>query len=1569
MKKIILFFILVFFLIGSVNATLEGAVFGFGKDMGMSYLSSQNPALGQAISFAMCPQCAVTGQAMSALNEVIPGSSEILNAIQSPEAYVMNQAKQEALTEIYKQLEPEEQATLSNVLNMQPYIEEAFETNPNAPKEQQKGSVEIAENGDTIIKDGEGNIFATIPPGFEAVENKDQFVLINKNAKEDSVLEIKGYKIQADKDSQISFSEKEGIQTINLESGDIQAGDTKILGVEDATIQLNEENQVQFAEFTSKKGGDYVFSYAEKEYEFKAKTGAKILFNPGKYGYGEIKGENTEISFDGNTLDADKFDLFFTGDKVDSFTATSKGRIKFDYEDYEFSSDYGLIMKFDGSEIDTMGVSVHNNEDGLRFNAKGKVKIIKKDKLSYEGTSEDAHVDYFPERNIFDVKSGDSILKNRKREILVKDGQEVILSKDMLNDDSEAQSFGVIVNKKGKEIIHAIDEIDGKLSVIVSKDGKSNLNILPLSKFEGSVSKRIRELKYTKVNSAVGDLQKDLNILIESKAPKKDIDLMELMIIETENMIELSEGDIDNAILSLDNYLYTKDSETGEKIRIPRDLESEFNAKKSLGKLYKEKGEIKEAIKQYESIIRTANTEQNRDKYDEVDFASRFNLGDLYLEDKNYKQARWAYSSMSGDNNIDSISKYGIARVDLISGEKPIEDILKTLDKSLVDNPNNRQAKELKKTLEGDFVLKETIKGLSRQRTQASENFNEYLLGDIDADDGYFSILWKETARGISRGMDIDPITGELTGTSKKLFVEFEGVTQEIDQQQMGVIAMRKLLKEGEVDSIDYFSDKEYFVDVPEFGRMWSATPQQVELRERSLLNKIGNAYSINPDSEEAKGIYYSILYAKDNQDIKLLMDKEYGGANQFARGNYVDLSGLEPGLKNKILSGMDVKNMLAFFGPAATIKVGGKTMSVSKWLLGGARAGVAANYGDEALRYGDDIFGYGDDIISYSDDVARNTIKTTNGALNTFQLAANKFPKSARVLSLIGEEVAESGVGSAVGMINPELGLFTEMLVSRGQVFDFANNILSKGTRSGINTGLRRARVLITESDDVLAIEVANHKQFRALAHELIPNSKQAQQVIDGKDFIINKNGKNIFVYVNPLEDIDETAKKVLKGESTYFEGYTVKGVTKEEISKMPKEWQEVYAESAGVHFGAKKEIHVNLDMYNKLDISEGAKQATIRSTIAHEFFHSKFDALPEIEKKVIIDSFVDHPDFSRMKKVFLEVRPGYKDYSNEKLVNEFIAHAGERKYRSAAGCEAVGYCDLYENFLKSIETEHIARFEIPGSIDIPGKGNSKIIATISSEQIYDAGHRDLKNYLEVSQDLTIDATRAARIRALSNTKRKEFLELADKEELYIYPVNRYGAEVDQAQLFNRKNPDIAKVYKTSDDIGAIDNPIQLKTYKQVKEANVGKVFDLDSHLHDGKFIVNNKPAGLTEGETYIWTIDQNGNFNIGFRAEEGSDLYKFKYLESSSPKSQILSHAVLAEGEPVFGAGEVVFKNGKVLEVNAHSGHYVNYVGSIEFNRNSVYAFQRYASLKGLEFDKNAILNIDPPIKVASQ
>tara|TARA_Y100000310_G_scaffold343130_1_gene449361 strand:+ start:348 stop:1910 length:1563 start_codon:yes stop_codon:yes gene_type:complete len=519
MKKYIVLLFVMVFLVGTVNATLEGAAFGFAKDMGMSYLSSQNPALGQALSFAMCPECAIENQAMSSLNQVLPGTSQIYGFVQNPEGAALAMAKQNALKALKEKLKPEEQAALDNILKIKPYMEEAFEVNPNAPANQQKGSVEIAENGDTIIKDGEGEVFAVIPPGFEAVENKDGFILINKNAKEDSILEIKGYKIQAEKDSQISFSEKENIQTINLESGNIQIGDTTLPGIGNASIQLNKENQIQFAEFTSEKGGTYEFSHNEQNFTFQAKEGGKVLFNPKD---GIVQGENTEFSLEGQSLDAQSFQgrLDREGNFIE--LKLSKGTFKDNKRGLKYSSEQekDFSIYFDGRDISNKENAISIFDEENRVDAKGFVKIKKPGKLSYTGESQEAFVNYHINSNLFEMQEGDAVIKNgfftrggdeeAKQIINIKNGGEkVFLVRQNLDSRIETESFS-IKSKDGKEYI--IDE-KGRLptDVVLDKDGRTKATLLQPSLYENAVNEGVRTDKEIK------EMRTNLRDLIDSE--------------------------------------------------------------------------------------------------------------------------------------------------------------------------------------------------------------------------------------------------------------------------------------------------------------------------------------------------------------------------------------------------------------------------------------------------------------------------------------------------------------------------------------------------------------------------------------------------------------------------------------------------------------------------------------------------------------------------------------------------------------------------------------------------------------------------------------------------------------------------------------------------------------------------------------------------------------------------------------------------------------------------------------------------------------------------------------------
>ena len=1106
-RKCLIIFVIIF-LVGGVNATLEGAAFGFAKDMGMNYLSSQNPAVGQAISFAMCPQCAATGQAMSALNQVLPGSSEILNAIQSPEAYVMNKAKQEALTAISEQLDPEEQAILSNIEKVKPYIEEAFEVNPNAPKEQQKGSIEIAENGDTILKDGEGNIFATIPQGFEAVENKDEFILVNKNAKDDAILELKGNKIQLDKDSKFSFSEKEGVQIINIEAGNIQIGETTLTEVENAEININKENQIEFAEFTSKDGGDYIFDYAEKQFNFKAKQGGKIIFNPKE---NLVEGENTELILEGQSIESQKFQGIL--DKNGNFIELrlAKGNFKDDDKGLEYSSEEDFSIYFDGRDISKKGNAISISENSV--DGKGFVKILKPDKLSYLGESQNALVSYDLEENLFDMKTGDAVIKNKKHVINVREGKASIDVQNLASEklkDIEAEGFRVRTQKDGEKILTTIDEKGGLLTMSVGKEGdKPKTTVMQLSTYEKAIKEGIENLPEKRIQESIDEIKTELKKLEKNPAENKDkIDTLELVLAESENMQSISDGDVGRAITRIENYL-----------KEPRALDAEFEAKLSLAEMYANSGEKDKAIEMYRSSLSEKYFREGIN-----DSPARLSLAGLYLEEKDYKNARWAFSSLGGSessNEMKSISKFGEAYVDLISGNSELEKTFQKLDESLELDSENMDARNLKKNLEQEF-LKSVNKGLNQQREAASEAFNEYLLGDIDSDDGYLSILWKETARGISLGMDVDQHYGTIKGTSEKLFIEYEGVTHEIDQQQMGTIAMQKLLRDGEVDSMSYFSDENSFYDDPDLGRMWIETPEQVKLRKQSLLRRIGNSYNTDPNSDKAQGVYLSILYAKDNPDIKQLIDKTYT-YNSLQGGDYVDISGLDGGLGNELLSGLDVKNVLLFAGPMATVK--GTT--VAQWGVKGIKA----------------IPGLGGAVEG------GGALKTTIGGARIMQKAAQTFPKLSSSVNFIGAEVLESGVGFLAERVVPGIGLPVEVLVGHSQAFDIAQEIGESIVKKG---AIKQGKTFVTDNGEFIQSLIVKD----ADSYASFLKNKQVRQIEGG---LVEINGKRTFLMA------EDPSKYGLHGTDTI----ALKGILEERGLIPVRELRENLAEGEAVFSG----------------------------------------------------------------------------------------------------------------------------------------------------------------------------------------------------------------------------------------------------------------------------------------------------------------------------------------------------------------------------------------------------------------
>lgn len=1365
--------------------------------------------------------------------------------------------------------------------------------------EQQKENVEIDDNGNTIIKNENGEVFATIPKGFEVVESEDSFILVNKNAKADAVLELKGNRIQLDKDSQISFSEKNGESLIQIESGSIEIGETLVQGVQNANIKINEDNQIDFAEFSSREGGEYNFNYNEKDFKFNAEKGGKVLFNPKE---NILSGENVELNLDNQLIKAESFQAGFDGENIDSVKL--KGGV---YEDkrrnLEYSSDEEFSVYLDGRRIDNEdnAISVLSQEDETHIYGKGSVKILNNDKLSYTGESPDALVDYYVEDNSFDIKKGDAVLKNNNRIVNVKQGSVFLNKKHSDSNGDEAESFRVKTYKDGEEFENIIDEKGGQLTIASSKNGETKAVVVSFDNYE----------KYTNnlVDKVIGDrsiedAEEYLNELkLDGKTSKADLDLAELAILEQKNMNSLKNVNVfslDESITRLEDYLEE-----------PRDVQSEYNAKLSLAELYKESGDVNAAEGYYKQII--------KERFSDLDDSqARLGLADIYLERKDYKNAKWAFVSLDGSESdeIKSISEFGKSYSDLLAGGRSTEQILTGLDKSLELNPNNEQARKLKTQVELN-TLKQIDKGINEQMVKFTEGYHDTVLGDIESDDGYFSILGGETARGIGIGM----------GSASSVSSEYRQKTGIGDLQRDAGFAMQKLLSEGEFSSVSEINDyiNQIKSNVPEspfvLGLADSKEDVEAYFEEASFAgqdfrNKIARAYNKDPNSEfvieKAIAIDYALnLPSLKNSDFQKLANKGYYN-NQFQLGDYMDPGNLEPGFLNELESGMDLKNAILFTGLGATVK--GTTI---------------AQWGGKVIRA---IPGVGKTVEGF------NVAKTTVGASNSFNLLRNS-PKLNKVTSFVGGEVVESITGGVVEKFLPGWGLPTEVLLGHSQVAEMAEAITKE---VGVKAG---TKVLFTEGmDPIYGLEFSNTKEFRKFVSENVPKSEQIK-VAFASDFIYEINGKKFLAYPNQLGEVLEAGEQIIKGESTYLQNYQVRSMTDAESNLF---------NSAGAHVGSENLILVDAKKINELDLDQASKEAYIKGVVAHEFFHSKFKSLPEIQKDAIYDSFIDHPNWAKTKETFLQERKLYGSRSDKQLVNEILAHAGERKYRVATDCESIGYCDAYETLLTDVETSVLARFEAPEFIE------GKVNQVVDIEELLELQSKQIEMQAQAAASITESISTPVKVRADAKVSQEKFLNLAEDEKLTIYPMNARAAELDNSQLFMREDSKIARIYDPTNP-QAIHQKIPLTTYKGWKEdANIGRVFDLDSHLKEGKFMLYDNPA---DGK-YIWTIDKDGGFNIGLRSED--EFTKYRYAEKSSSESKTLPHTVLAEGKPVFGAGEVVFKDGKVLKVNAISGHYVDKLGSIEFNKNSVNAFKTYSEIKGLEFDSNIEFDITSPKKV---
>jgi hypothetical protein len=664
------------------------------------------------------------------------------------------------------------------------------------------------------------------------------------------------------------------LQIETVGKGDLEIQGTELKGISNGNIFINADNEINFAEFTSVDGGLYEFNYQGEMYSFNVQEGGKILFDPEN---GKIIGEKGKLEIYDSILEGDNFEINFEDDLLKDIKLSGGG--KFLFGDKEFSSNEEFSVFLDGRDIENFeghAISISDNE----YQMKGEVSL--KDDFNYLGLDESVYTRFNDESNLFEVQHGNSEIDNNKHKILVKDGK-VLLSKENLFSDNEAESFTVSYKGEDDETRIFLDEIKGELQAYAIKEGEETaVAVIPLEVFQSEVKNELFE----NPNEIVEQAERYLEQRLIDGASKDEIEEIELGIIAAKNLESNTYGMYDESERRLMEFLENEDL----------DETSKGLAYLSLAEIKKVKGEeldsgdlisqfeYDSSIRYYEEAI--TNLEINSDEY----INAQLGLSEIYLKfnDANsLDRANIIGNEIINDPNIKDEFK-SRAYVDLSLGSIKsgrAAESLRLADKALERVPSNEALIQYRENLR-DSMFNNIGEAISGEIALLEEKSNDRIFTDDN----------------IVKNLLLTPPTQRIRGLVgyENFLVDIANdANNQLSFQAQGALLTKNLRRKG------------YSYD---------------DIRDISAA-EIATLYNVN--SNQAGEMRVAITEIYGNPDVKNLLSKDYQQDFYFETGKgYVDSSFLDKNWQSKTLDFVNPANAAIFLGPGATIKVAGKSFS-----------------------------------------------------------------------------------------------------------------------------------------------------------------------------------------------------------------------------------------------------------------------------------------------------------------------------------------------------------------------------------------------------------------------------------------------------------------------------------------------------------------------------------------------------------------------------------------------------------------------------------------------------------------
>jgi len=490
--------ILIFFIIGLILLNIAWIMASEIKfeilengDVKFQSSSSDMKDIGRAISFSMFPNSRATGEDLTAINNLFPGTSDALGLNEGTTGSKLADIKKAIFNSIYTNTNFQFKSSLNSIENIVKYAKTNF----------RGGFIEINDK-EIILRKSDRSEYVRFSGGYSFDYNeKDRAGFTLKADKYSAPKDFAnvggglGYKLKLEKGAEFKFN-LDSYGNIKGElkgKADISITSSNLKNIRDAVINLNNKWVIDYAQFTANEKNDYEFSYERTKYKFNVEKDGKITFDPKS---GEIKGEKASLVLGDDvkefkrqvSIGAKEWNILFEDNKIKNVNL--KG----------YEKDF---------TINNVAITSTGEETNIFFDGKehdgSYVSFGEKNLISKTIDEKSIQLYFYPDNSYLKIEKNDytSFVINKNSELIIENRDNLgLIPKVIAKEDFRIYNDQKLVYTKGEDVIIKRTDWNGVLvsknggEIIASKSGFFSNSPIELSLLKGDGTSYLGNFKY-----------------------------------------------------------------------------------------------------------------------------------------------------------------------------------------------------------------------------------------------------------------------------------------------------------------------------------------------------------------------------------------------------------------------------------------------------------------------------------------------------------------------------------------------------------------------------------------------------------------------------------------------------------------------------------------------------------------------------------------------------------------------------------------------------------------------------------------------------------------------------------------------------------------------------------------------------------------------------------------------------------------------------------------------------------------------------------------------------------------